>query len=79
MQKPSIGRIVIVPVDPDTNSGVDEAAAIITRVWSDTTVNVRVFVDGSNEVLSRTSVTLAETRDHHAVVRPGCAWWPPRV
>lgn len=32
MQKPTIGRIVIVPVDPATSNGSDVAPAIITRV-----------------------------------------------
>lgn len=73
--KPSIGRIVIVAVDPAANNGADEAPAVITRVWNDTLVNVKVLNDGSmNEW--KTSVTLhAEKSDNPAHT----AWWPPRV
>ena len=45
MQKPSIGRIVHVLVDPKTNNGSDTAPAMITRVWSDECVNLRVLRD----------------------------------
>lgn len=82
MQKPSIGRIVIVPMDPAANNGATEAPAVITRVWSEGCVNVRVFVDASNEVLSRTSVSLypssAEATDANAT-GTHYAWWPDRV
>lgn len=44
--KPAIGRIVHVLVDPGINNGSDVAPAIITRVWSDTCVNLRVLHDG---------------------------------
>ena len=44
--KPTIGRIVHVPVDPRVNNGADTAPAVITRVWSDTCVNLRIFHDG---------------------------------
>lgn len=80
MQKPSIGRIVIVPMDPTANNGATEAPAVITRVWSEGVVNVRILVDASNEVLSRTSVSLFETNeDASAVTGLHTAWWPPRV
>lgn len=46
MQKPSVGRIVHVTVDPRHNNGADVAPAVITRVWSDTCVNLRVLHDG---------------------------------
>ena len=44
--KPTIGRIVHVLVDPRHNNGSDVAPAVITRVWSDTCVNLRVLHDG---------------------------------
>lgn len=46
MQKPSVGRIVHVTVDGRYNNGSDVAPAVITRVWSDTCVNLRVLYDG---------------------------------
>jgi hypothetical protein len=44
--KPSIGRVVHVLVDPRHNNGSDVAPAEITRVCSDTCVNVRITYDG---------------------------------
>ena len=74
---PTIGRVVLVPMDPATNNGADVAPAIITRVWTETMVNVRVLGD-RNDVEWRTSLRLHDERPadvegtHHA-------WWPPRV
>jgi len=69
--KPSVGRIVHYFPQPDS----EPAAAIITRVWSDTCVNLHVFSDGCdqpNEDL--TSISLAQDPD-----RP-CVWkWPNRT
>lgn len=58
MQKPSVGRIVHVLIDPTMNNGSDVAPAIITRVWPsggpvDATgfvgyINVRVLADSDN-------------------------------
>jgi hypothetical protein len=42
-QKPSLGRIVLFRSEPA--NGVNEHPAIITRVWSDTCVNLTVFLD----------------------------------
>lgn len=89
---PSLGRTVLVTMDPAANNGADVAPAVITRVWSDTCVNLRVLAD-STVVEWKTSVTLWETRDAlHAhydkltsdgVVpegaRPFGAFWPERV
>ena len=64
MNKPAIGRIVHVVVDPKTNNGSDVAPAMITRVWSDTCVNLRVIRDnypGAEEWL--TSWSLHESRE----------------
>lgn len=66
-QPPSVCRIVIVT----TPAG--ESPAIITRVWSPTTVNVSVFQDGHAHVLPLTSVTYDEARG------PFTWSWPPRV
>jgi len=46
VQKPSVGRIVHVTVDPSRNNGADVAPAVITRVWGDNCVNLRVLYDG---------------------------------
>lgn len=82
MQKPSPGRIVIAAVDPSMNNGSDEAPAIITRVWDEHpnggwVVNLRVFVDTLATPLSLTSVRLFDAPG--STIRPGAAWWPPRV
>lgn len=74
MQKPSIGRVVIARVDPAQNNGTDLAPAIITRVWNDTLVNLRIFVDTPAAPLSKTSATLGEDDASGAM-----CWWPPRV
>lgn len=70
MQKPSIGRVVIVPVEGG------EAPAMVTRVWNDTMVNVRVIDEGTMPL--RTSITLHETADAAGRNASTC-WWPPRV
>lgn len=69
--QPSIGRIVNVFVNPDTNNGSDIAPAIITRVWSRRadgawTINFRMFLDRSplsgDLMEHRTSATMWATR-----------------
>ena len=80
MQKPSIVRMVIVPMDPNRNNGADEAPAIITRVWSDTYINVKVLSDSNDAPEWRTSVTLLEEKPERIIGDGrGMAWWPPRV
>lgn len=53
-QKPTIGRIVIFtvpsPEHPTANNDAKEVPAIITRVWSDTCVNLTVFADNREPV-----------------------------
>lgn len=81
MPTPTVGRIVLVPMDPAMNNGATVAPAIITRVWSDTTVNVRVLADSQN-LLWLTSVTYVEDLDQVDADAPGRLgrWtWPPRV
>ncbi len=78
--KPSKGRVVFVLVAPETNNGDDYAPAMITRVWNDTCVNVRVLCDSMNTPWM-TSVKLLATREE-AEREPGAsarAYWPPRV
>lgn len=72
-QKPSIGRIVIFR----PSNGDNLYPAIITRVWSETCVNLEVFggVQAHEEIQGKTptSVLLGGT----GIAR---TWsWPPRV
>lgn len=78
--KPSVGRIVLTPVNPTTNNGADVAPAIITRVWSDTNVNLRVLHDSEN-VSWKTSVKLcgSEEEARNPDMYGHTAYWPPRV
>jgi hypothetical protein len=75
--KPSIGRTVLVPMDPKMNNGADEAPATITRVWSDTCVNVRVIGENHEAPEWRTSVSLHDERPAGDSLHT--AWWPPRI
>lgn len=80
--KPSIGCIVLVPIQPDSNNGSDVAPAIITRVWDEHPlhgwlVNVRVLCDGE-ATLWLTSVSLCDTEEQ-AREHGLAAFWPPRV
>ena len=85
-QKPSIGRFVTVPAAALRGcemNGAEAAPAVITRVWSDNMVNVRVLLDG-NDTPWKTSISLYENReeyDRRARVNGmdfGC-YWPERV
>jgi hypothetical protein len=69
---PRVGDVVLVPMDRAVNNGASEAPAVITRVWSPTTVNVRVLADNDSAPQWRTSVTFVETLDH---VDSGAAVW----
>lgn len=78
MQKPSLGRIVLIKVDPAANNGSDTAPAIITRVWNDDMVNVRIMLDTFTCPPSQTSVRLCDTEDDAVKAGHAC-YWPPRV
>ncbi|MFJ6386457.1 hypothetical protein ACIQJT_02490 [Streptomyces sp. NPDC091972] len=58
--EPGVGDIVLVPMDPADNNGAAEAPAVITRVWSTTTVNARVLAD-SQHIDWRTSLTYVDS------------------
>lgn len=65
-QVPSIGRIVhyILPAGPKKG---EHRAAIVVRVWSDECVNLRVFLDGSNDYAH-------EHLPHYNTVLSGDLW-----
>ncbi len=74
---PTVGRIVLVGIDPAVNNGADRAPAIITRVFTPECVNLRVMVDGPGEMPWRTSSTLCEPED---LAGTTAKWaWPPLV
>lgn len=84
--KPSVGRIVHTIVDPALNNGADVAPAIITRVWSDTTVNLRVMYDGASvDWITSASLHADEDAARERVALGASpqkghnAFWPPRV
>ena len=83
---PSVCRIMMMLVDPAKNNGSDVAPAIITRVWSDHLVNLRVLYDGHGTVEWMTSVGLFDTEDEarecentYSGGLTCAAFWPPRV
>jgi hypothetical protein len=83
-QTPAIGRIVHL-IGPYANSnGSDVAPAIITRVWSDTMINVTAFPDCAAPQ-TVTSVKLVEDEatasdiNAQAEYPQSVAFWPPRV
>jgi hypothetical protein len=79
-QKPSLGKVVLVPVNPAMNNGEPVAYASVTKVWSDTTINARVVLDLPGQDDHRTSLTYVEqvpAWDPDGNMR---VWsWPPRV
>lgn len=81
MQKPSLGRNVLVKVDPAMNNGSDTASATITRVWSDDMVNIRVTLDAFTMPLWLTSVVLCANEEEalSGLDSVRSCYWPPRV
>ena len=68
-QKPSKGRIVWFR----ENDTAEECPAIIVKVWSDTCVNLCVFVDADGNAARRFTSIVYEAKG-------GWSWrWPPRV
>jgi hypothetical protein len=83
-QTPAIGRIVHL-IGPYANSnGTDVAPAIITRVWSDTMINVTAFPDCGGTT-SASSVKFVADEAAARAINEGSeypqsvAFWPPRV
>lgn len=75
---PTVGRIVLVPMDPAMNNGADQAPAVITRVWDDGSVNVHVLPDG-NVTEWRTSLVQVDDLDDRNDDSRHVWMWPPRV
>lgn len=76
--QPTIGRIVLVPMAPSVNNGADTAPAIISRVWNDTCINVRVMADNEDTPPLLTSVVQVPSVDGRSPNERVWAW-PPRV
>ena len=75
--KPSIGRIVLIRLQ-DEGPPVYRPA-IVTRVWSNDSINVQVFFDGTNDDRFRQDFGngwLTSITEGHGV---GQWSWPPRV
>jgi len=71
---PRVGDVVLVAADPALNNGAEQAPAVVTRVWSATTVNVRVLYDG-HAVTWHTSLNYVDTLD--GLAPDALAWtWP---
>ena len=75
---PSIGRIVHYNVSDGDSADLkhnysETLPAIIVRVWSDRTVNLKVFTDGPNDVW----LTSRELEDEPG--QEGRWSWPPYV
>jgi len=90
MPKPALGRTIHVFADPDKNNGADIAPAVITRVWNDEMVNVRVLLDSAEAPTWMTSVHLYDDRESAEQTPngyvgandkriPAAAFWPPIV
>lgn len=77
--KPSLCRMVLVLVDPVWNNGSDVSPAVITRVWSDTLVNIKTVHDGSASEQWLTSVSLFDTEEEARAAGGRSCFWPPRV
>lgn len=73
---PAVGDSVFVKVDPRSNGGADEAAAIVTRVHDVDSedgvplVNVRVFLDGP-DVEWRSTLHFFDSRPDDDDLAPG--------
>lgn len=87
--KPAIGRTVIYRMGKADQyiahgnrlgNGAIEHPAVITRVWSDTCVNVTVFFDNSTPDVRSSQMLLPELPDGVVDVSENSGWrWPDRV
>lgn len=72
MIKPTIGRVVLVR---STASQVDPYPALVTKVWSDTCVNVAGFNDGGT-AFSHSSCRLIQDDEPAPATGPYAEWMP---
>lgn len=84
MQTPSLGRVVLVLVNPVTNGGSDLAPATVVRVGlkhSDGTwaVNVKADLDAPTTAKWLTSVRLHPDEETAREYDGQAAFWPPRA
>lgn len=86
-QTPSLGRVVLVSVDPAINNGSDVAPGTIVRVWNDRQINVKVHLDEHSDKWMP-SVMLFDTKptEEDLLGIPKTlsghdyyAYWPPKV
>lgn len=81
-QVPSVGRIVHYVLEAGPHQG-EHRPAIIVQVWSDSSVNLQVFVDGSNDYFRNQGpepLTLWRTSKHpDPAFTPGTWHWPEYV
>jgi hypothetical protein len=82
-QVPSIGRVVHYRLDIGPHAG-ECRPAFVVRVWSDTLVNLQVFVDGTNDYdkphQGTESLPLWRTSVHqNSDNEPGTWHWPEHV
>lgn len=79
-QKPSVGRIVHYLPTCHSDKG-QPWPAIITHVWSDTCVNLRVVEDPTFEIrwLRDAMTSSVSQSDDPDKPTPGTWQWPPRV
>lgn len=83
-QTPSLGRVVLVLVNPITNNGADAAPATVTRVWEQRvdgswTVNLKANLDSPTSSKWCTSVSLFDTEEAARAHDGEAAYWPPRT
>jgi hypothetical protein len=79
-QKPSIARIVHVPMDPKSNNGETTAAAVITHVWNENVVDVRILQNNAGIPIWRGKCQLAGAVPEYVEGEgiPNVWAWPPR-
>lgn len=73
---PTVGRVVLFrSKDPQMTGGATEVPALVTRVWSDTCVNLQVMRDGHGATpIGVTSVTYD---DSDTMTSSYCWRWMP--